>query len=77
MPSPSYSAYLGASFPIHCIGVNHVAWEGGSDEYVSVWRKKISTRQAHTRNVDGIPAVLLKMLQLTQLLRLFRISQVP
>jgi nitrite reductase/ring-hydroxylating ferredoxin subunit/uncharacterized membrane protein len=57
-----YAAYLGGELSYSSgIGVNHVAWEGGSDEYVAVMDEKDLQPGKLTRvDVDGIPAVLLK-----------------
>ncbi len=55
-----YSAYLGGELAYStAIGVNHVAWEGGSDEYVAVMDEKDLVPGKLTRvDVAGIPAVL-------------------
>jgi nitrite reductase/ring-hydroxylating ferredoxin subunit len=43
------------------IGVNHVAWEGGSDEYVAVMNEQDLAEGKLTRvDIAGIPAVVLK-----------------
>ncbi len=56
------SAYLGGELSFaKGIGVNHVAWEGGSDEFVSVIDEANLPEGKLTRvDVSGIPAVLLK-----------------
>ena len=58
----SFSAYLGGELAFaKGIGVNHVAWEGGSDEYVAVMDVKDLQAGKLTRvDAAGIPAVLLK-----------------
>ncbi len=57
-----FSAYLGGELVFaKGIGVNHVAWEGGSDEYVAVMNEQDLAEGKLTRvDVAGIPAVLLK-----------------
>jgi nitrite reductase/ring-hydroxylating ferredoxin subunit/uncharacterized membrane protein len=57
-----FSAYLGGEMVFaKGIGVNHVAWEGGSDDYVSVMPANDLQAGKLTRvDVAGIPAVLLK-----------------
>lgn len=58
----SYSAYIGGELSYsNAIGVNHVAWEGGSDDYVAVLDEK-ELQQGKLTRVDaaGIPAVLVK-----------------
>jgi nitrite reductase/ring-hydroxylating ferredoxin subunit len=57
-----FSAYLGGELvEAKGIGVNHVAWEGGSDTFVSVMDESDLPEGKLTRvNADGIPAVLLK-----------------
>jgi len=57
-----YSAYLGGELTYSSgIGVNHVAWEGGSDDFVAVLDEKDLQPGKLTRvDVAGIPAVLLK-----------------
>lgn len=57
-----YSAYLGGELSYSSgVGVNHVAWEGGSDDFVPVMNEQDLKPGKLTRvNVAGIPAVLLK-----------------
>jgi nitrite reductase/ring-hydroxylating ferredoxin subunit/uncharacterized membrane protein len=57
-----FSAYLGGEMVFaKGVGVNHGAWEGGSDDYVSVMPTNDLQAGKLTRvDVDGIPAVLLK-----------------
>jgi nitrite reductase/ring-hydroxylating ferredoxin subunit len=57
-----YSAYLGGELSYSSgIGVNHVAWEGGSDDFVAVLDEKDLLPGKLTRvDAAGIPAVLLK-----------------
>jgi nitrite reductase/ring-hydroxylating ferredoxin subunit len=57
-----FSAYLGGELVFaKGIGVNHVAWEGGSDEYVAVMNEQDLAEGKLTRvDVAGIPAVVLK-----------------
>jgi nitrite reductase/ring-hydroxylating ferredoxin subunit len=57
-----FSAYLGGELSFaKGIGVNHVAWEGGSDEFVSVIDEADLPEGKLTRvDAAGIPAVLLK-----------------
>lgn len=57
-----YSAYLGGELSYSSgIGVNHVAWETGSDEYVAVMDEKdLQPGKLMRVDVDGISAVLLK-----------------
>src|SRR2546421_10875230 len=57
-----FSAYLGGELVFaKGIGVNHVAWEGGSDDYVAVMNAQDLAEGKLTRvDVAGIPAVLLK-----------------
>lgn len=57
-----FSAYLGGELSFaKGIGVNHVAWEGGSDEFVSVIDEADLVEGKLTRvDAAGIPAVLLK-----------------
>nr|HET6903158.1 Rieske 2Fe-2S domain-containing protein [Ktedonobacteraceae bacterium] len=57
-----FSAYLGGEMVFaKGVGVNHVAWEGGSDDYVSVMPANDLPAGKLTRvDVAGIPAVLLK-----------------
>jgi nitrite reductase/ring-hydroxylating ferredoxin subunit/uncharacterized membrane protein len=57
-----YSAYLGGELTYSSgIGVNHVAWEGGSDEFVAVMDEKDLQPGTLTRvDAAGIPVVLLK-----------------
>ena len=57
-----YSAYLGGELGYSFgIGVNHVAWEGGSDDYVAVLDED-DLKPGQLRHVDtaGIPAVRFK-----------------
>jgi nitrite reductase/ring-hydroxylating ferredoxin subunit/uncharacterized membrane protein len=56
------SAYLGGELSFaKGIGVNHDAWEGGSDEYVAVMNMEDLEEGKLTRvDAAGIPAVLLK-----------------
>ena len=56
------SAYLGGELSFaKGIGVNHDAWEGGSDEYVAVMNVEELAENTLTRvDAAGIPAVLLK-----------------
>jgi len=57
-----FSAYLGGEMSFaKGIGVNHNAWEGGSDEYVAVMNVEDLAEGKLTRiDAAGIPAVLLK-----------------
>jgi len=57
-----FSAYLGGELSFaKGIGVNHVAWEGGSDEFVSVIDEADLPEGKLTRvDAAGIPAVVLK-----------------
>ena len=57
-----FSAYLGGEMVFaKGVGVNHVAWEGGSDDYVAVMDAAELEAGKLTRvDVAGIPAVLLK-----------------
>ena len=57
-----YSAYLGGELAYSFgIGVNHVAWEGGSDDFVAVLDEDELKPGKLTRvDAAGIPAVLLK-----------------
>ncbi len=57
-----FSAYLGGELSLaKGIGVNHVAWEGGSDDFVAVIDEQNLVEGKLTRvDVSGIPAVLLK-----------------
>jgi len=57
-----FSAYLGGELSFaKGIGVNHEAWEGGSDDFVAVIDEKELVEGKLTRvDVSGIPAVLLK-----------------
>ncbi len=57
-----FSAYLGGEMVFaKGVGVNHGAWEGGSDDYVSVMPANDLQAGKLTRvDVAGIPAVLLK-----------------
>ncbi|HLX59400.1 MAG TPA: Rieske 2Fe-2S domain-containing protein [Ktedonobacteraceae bacterium] len=56
------SAYLGGELVFaKGIGVNHVAWEGGSDDFVAVLEAQHLVEGKLTRvDAAGIPAVLLK-----------------
>jgi nitrite reductase/ring-hydroxylating ferredoxin subunit/uncharacterized membrane protein len=57
-----FSAYLGGELSFaKGIGVNHDAWEGGSDDYVAVMNVGDLAEDKLTRvDAAGIPAVLLK-----------------
>jgi len=57
-----FSAYLGGELVFaKGIGVNHVAWEGGADDFVAVLDAKELEEGKLTRvDAAGIPAVLLK-----------------
>lgn len=57
-----FSAYLGGELSFaKGIGVNHEAWEGGSDDYVAVMNVGDLAEGKLTRvDAAGIPAVLLK-----------------
>jgi nitrite reductase/ring-hydroxylating ferredoxin subunit/uncharacterized membrane protein len=57
-----FSAYLGGELAFaKGIGVNHVAWEGGSDDYVAVMNLDELAEGKLTRvDAAGIPAVLFK-----------------
>jgi nitrite reductase/ring-hydroxylating ferredoxin subunit/uncharacterized membrane protein len=57
-----FSAYLGGELSLaKGIGVNHEAWEGGSDDYIAVMNVEDLTEGELTRvDAAGIPAVLLK-----------------
>src|SRR5436309_2502226 len=57
-----FSAYLGGELVFaKGIGVNHVAWEGGSDDFVAVMSVQDLAEGKLTRvDAAGIPAVLLK-----------------
>ncbi len=57
-----FSAYLGGEMVFaKGVGVNHVAWEGGSDDFVAVMPANDLQAGKLTRvDVSGIPAVLLK-----------------
>mgnify|MGYP001160721207 CR=1 FL=1 len=57
-----FSAYLGGELVFaKGVGVNHVAWEGGSDEFVAVMDEGDLVEGKLTRvDAGGIPAVLLK-----------------
>jgi nitrite reductase/ring-hydroxylating ferredoxin subunit/uncharacterized membrane protein len=57
-----FSAYLGGELVFaKGIGVNHVAWEGGSDDFVAVIDEQELVEGKLTRvDAGGIPAVLLK-----------------
>jgi nitrite reductase/ring-hydroxylating ferredoxin subunit/uncharacterized membrane protein len=56
------TAYLGGELSFaKGVGVNHDAWEGGSDEYVAVMNMEDLDEGKLTRvDASGIPAVLLK-----------------
>lgn len=57
-----YSAYIGGELSYsNAIGINHVAWEGGSDDFVPVMNEQDLLPGKPTRvEVDGIPAVVYK-----------------
>jgi nitrite reductase/ring-hydroxylating ferredoxin subunit len=57
-----FSAYLGGELSFaKGIGVNHDAWEGGSDDFVAVMNVEDLAENTLTRvDAAGIPAVLLK-----------------
>ncbi len=57
-----FSAYLGGELVFaKGIGVNHEAWEGGSDDFVAVMNAQDLVEGKLTRvDASGIPAVLLK-----------------
>lgn len=57
-----YSGYLGGELAYSSgIGVNHVAWEGGSDDFVAVMDEAALEPKKLTRvNAAGIPVVLFK-----------------
>ncbi len=57
-----FSAYIGGELSFaKGVGVNHVAWEGGSDDFVAVIDEKQLVEGKLTRvDASGIPAVLLK-----------------
>src|SRR5436305_8453533 len=57
-----FSAYLGGELVFaKGVGVNHVAWEGGSDDFVAVMNAQDLVEGKLTRvDASGIPAVLLK-----------------
>src|SRR5256886_16239654 len=57
-----FSAYLGGELVFaKGIGVNHVAWEGGSDDFVAIMDERDLVEGKLTRvDVAGIPAILLK-----------------
>lgn len=57
-----FTAYLGGELSFaKGIGVNHVAWEGGSDDYVAVMNEQDLVEGKLTRvDASGIPAVLYK-----------------
>src|SRR5712691_1741017 len=57
-----FSAYLGGEMVFaKGIGINHVAWEGGSDEFMAVMNEQDLVEGKLTRvDAAGIPAVLLK-----------------
>lgn len=56
------SAYIGGELSYSAgVGVNHVAWEGGPDEFVPVLDEQELQEGRLTRViVDGVPAVLIK-----------------
>lgn len=57
-----YSAHLGGELSYaNAVGVNHVAWEGGSDDFVAVMNEA-ELEQGKLTRVDaaGIPAVLVR-----------------
>ncbi len=58
----AYSAYVGGELSYsNGIGVNHVAWEGGSDDFVAVMNETDLVPGKLTRvEAAGIPAVLFK-----------------
>ncbi|MBE3558464.1 MAG: Rieske 2Fe-2S domain-containing protein [Ktedonobacteraceae bacterium] len=55
-----YAAYLGGELSLSSgVGVNHVAWEGGADDFVTVMDEKDLQPNRLTRvEAGGIPAVL-------------------
>lgn len=57
-----YSAYLGGELSYTSgVGVNHVAWEGGSDDFVPVMDEaNLPDRKLTRVDAAGIPAVLYK-----------------
>lgn len=57
-----YSAYIGGELSYsNGIGVNHVAWEGGSDDFVPVMNEQDLVAGKLTRvDASGIPVVLYK-----------------
>lgn len=57
-----YSAYLGGELSLsEGIGVNHVAWEGGSDDFVAVMNEQDLPQNKLTRvEAAGVPVVLFK-----------------
>jgi nitrite reductase/ring-hydroxylating ferredoxin subunit/uncharacterized membrane protein len=57
-----FTAYLGGELSFaKGVGVNHDAWEGGSDDYVAVMKAEDLDEGKLTRvDVAGIPAVLFK-----------------
>lgn len=57
-----FTAYLGGELSYaKGIGVNHEAWEGGSDDYVAIMKMEDLDEGKLTRvDAAGIPAVLLK-----------------
>jgi len=57
-----YSAHVGGELSYaNAIGVNHVAWEGGSDDFVAVMNDTDLEQGKLTRvDVEGIPAVLVR-----------------
>ena len=57
-----YAAHVGGELAYaNGIGVNHVAWEGGSDDFVAVMNEADLTQGKLTRvDVAGIPAVLVR-----------------
>ncbi len=57
-----FSAYLGGELSFaKGVGVNHVAWEGGSDDFVAVMKLSDLPEKQLTRvDAQGIPALLWK-----------------
>lgn len=57
-----YSAHIGGELAYaNAVGVNHVAWEGGSDDFVAVMNEADLGQGTLTRvDVAGIPAVLVR-----------------
>jgi len=58
----TYSAYIGGELSYsNGIGINHVAWEGGSDDYTAVMDEQDLMPGKLTRvDAAGIPAVIVK-----------------